>query len=123
MRDAMKVGVQVLFSHSNVRPTRVARVCEIAGEPHPNPTRFDPASKDHDPRAIRTIRAGCSQTSLLLEAPPRPVSIDELRASKSLAKMSLSQRGQRLSVQPVTAAGFRTVLRIAAKRPVTFAGS
>lgn len=61
MRDAMTVGDQVLFYHSNAKPPGVAGVCEVASEPYPDPTQFDPASTT-TPRAIRTTRAGCSWT-------------------------------------------------------------
>ena len=51
MRDTMEVGDQVLFYHSNVKPPGVAGICEVASEPYPDPTQFDPASKYHDPKS------------------------------------------------------------------------
>jgi predicted RNA-binding protein with PUA-like domain len=44
---------------------------------------------------------------------PRPVSLEELKASPKLADMQVVQRGARLSVQPVTPAEWREILRIA----------
>ena len=49
----------------------------------------------------------------LVEIFPRQVSLDELRGLKSLAGMELLRRGSRLSVQPVTAAEFRTIEKLA----------
>jgi predicted RNA-binding protein with PUA-like domain len=43
---------------------------------------------------------------------PSPVSLAEIRANRKLARMALVQRGQRLSVQPVTPAQWREVLRM-----------
>ena len=123
MRDAMTVGDQVLFYHSNVKPPGVAGICEVASEPYPDPTQFDPASKYHDPKSDPDDPRWMLVDVTPVEALPRFVSLDELRSTKSLAKMALIQRGQRLSIQPVTAAEFRTVQRIAAKRPATSAGS
>ena len=42
----------------------------------------------------------------------RFLALDDLRAESGLADMALVQRGQRLSVQPVTAAEWRVVLRL-----------
>ena len=58
-----------------------------------------------------------------VKALPRQVYLEELRGTKSLSKMALLQRGQRLSIQPVTAAEFRAVLRVASKEVATPAGS
>jgi prepilin-type N-terminal cleavage/methylation domain-containing protein/prepilin-type processing-associated H-X9-DG protein len=52
----------------------------------------------------------------LVEVFPREVSLDELRGVKALADMELLRRGSRLSVQPVTAAQFATIARLAARR-------
>jgi len=123
MRDAMDLGDQVLFYHSNVKPPGVAGICEIASEPYPDPTQFDPASKYHDPKSDPDAPRWMLVDVTPVESLPRFVSLDELRATKSLAKMALLQRGQRLSIQPVTAAQFRTVLRIASKSSATLAGS
>lgn len=123
MRDTMEVGDQVLFYHSNVKPPGVAGICEVASEPYPDPTQFDPASKYHDPKSDPDDPRWMLVDVTPVESLPRFVSLDELRATKSLAKMALLQRGQRLSIQPVTAAQFRTVLRIASKSSATLAGS
>ncbi len=40
-----------------------------------------------------------------------------LRGVKALAGMELLRRGSRLSVQPVTAFQFRTIVALASKRP------
>jgi len=42
----------------------------------------------------------------------RPVSLPELRERKSLAGMELLRKGSRLSVQPVTAGAWRTILEM-----------
>ena len=47
---------------------------------------------------------------------PRVVSLAELKDEKKLAGMPLLQRGQRLSVQPVTAEQFKNITQLARKR-------
>ena len=43
---------------------------------------------------------------------PRFVSLNELKANPALAEMLVTKRGQRLSIQPVTAAEWAEVLRM-----------
>jgi predicted RNA-binding protein with PUA-like domain len=52
----------------------------------------------------------------LVETFPRAVPLEELRTVKALAGMELLRRGSRLSVQPVTAAEFRAIERLARRR-------
>jgi predicted RNA-binding protein with PUA-like domain len=113
MRDAMRVGDGVLVYHSNAEPPGVAGLAEVASAAYADPTQFDPgdghfdaASSPDDPRWVAfDLRA--------VRKLPRFVPLTELRAERALAAMALLQRGQRLSVQPVTAAQWRHVLRLA----------
>ena len=123
MRDAMEVGDQVLFYHSNAKPPGVVGICEVASGPYPDPTQFDPASKYHDPKSDPEDPRWVLVDVTPVEALPRFVPLQELRATESLAEMALLQRGQRLSIQPVTGAEFRTIVRLASKRPAASAGS
>jgi predicted RNA-binding protein with PUA-like domain len=47
----------------------------------------------------------------------RLLSLDEMRAAPSLATMRVLQRGNRLSITPVTAAEWRAVLKLLEARP------
>ena len=123
MRDDMEIGDQVLFYHSNAKPPGVVGVCEVASEPYPDATQFDPASKYHDPKSDPQDPRWVLVDVTPVEALARFVPLEELRATESLAEMALLRRGQRLSIQPVTAAEFRAVLRLAAQGPVASAGS
>lgn len=123
MRDDMEVGDQVLFYHSNAKPPGVMGVCEVASSPYPDATQFDPASKYHDPKSDPESPRWVLVDVKPVQALARFVPLAELRVTESLAGMALLRRGQRLSVQPVTAAEFDTVLRLAAQEPVAPAGS
>ncbi len=113
MRDEMKVGDGVLFYHSNAKPPGVAGVAEVVREGYPDFTQFDPEDAHFDPKAdpdaprwyMVDIRARAGARSF--------VPLADLKANPRLAKMALVQRGQRLSVQPVTPAEWREVLRMA----------
>ena len=123
MRDDMQVGDQVLFYHSNVKPPGVVGLCEVASEPYPDHTQFDPASKYHDPKSDPENPRWILVDVAPMKALPRFLPLQELRDTESLADMALLQRGQRLSVQPVTASEFKEVVRLASRQPAAPTGS
>jgi predicted RNA-binding protein with PUA-like domain len=101
MRDAMQVGDLAFFYHSGCATPGIAGVCEIASEPYPDATQFDPSSPYHDPRS-----APDSPRWLLRDVrfvrKSRHVPLSELRSHAELANMRLLARGNRLSITPVS---------------------
>ena len=114
MRDEMKIGDRVLFYHSNAKPPGVAGIAEVVSKPYADPTQFDSASKYFDPKSDLENPRWILVDVKGVEHLPRFMSLEELRNAKKLAAMALLQRGQRLSVQSVTAVEYREVLRMAA---------
>jgi len=112
MRDAMKEGDLVLFYHSNVKPMGVAGVAEIVRESYPDPTQFDPENKYFDAKSDPEDPRWVVVDVKAVAAMPEYVTLEAIKGNAKLADMALVQRGQRLSVQPVTAADFREVLRM-----------
>ena len=108
MRDDMSVGDYVLFYHSNCKPPHIAGVAKVCKEGYPDFTAQDSNSKYFDPKATadnpRWIMVDIEPVSQL-----EPVGLPDLRANGDLEGMPLLQRGQRLSVQPVSEAHFRIV--------------
>ena len=51
MRDEMKIGDKVFFYHSNAKPMAIVGTMEVASEPYPDPTQFDPKAKYFDPKS------------------------------------------------------------------------
>lgn len=116
MRDEMRVGDLVLFYHSNADPSGVAGIAEVASAPYPDPTQFDPASEYYDPKATKDAPIWMQVDVRAVERLPRFLPLDELKGEPKLDGMELLRRGSRLSVQPVSAAHFEHVRRLAAKR-------
>jgi len=112
----MKKGDLALYYHSNAEPSAVAGVVEVVREAYPDPTAWDPKSDYHDPKASPENPIWSMVDVKLVQIFPREVALDELRGVKALAGMELLRRGSRLSVTPVSAAEFRTIEQLAAKR-------
>ena len=111
MRDAMRPGDGVLFYHSSCAQPGVAGIAEIVGRVATDPTQFDPASPYHDPKSspraprwlqidVRLVR----KTSLLPLA--------RMRECPALSTMRVLQRGNRLSITPVTPREWEAVLAL-----------
>jgi len=112
MRDSMSAGDRVLIYHSNADPTGVAGIAEVVGEPRADPTQFDVKSEYHDPKSTRAAPRWVMRDLKFVQCFSRVVSLDELRAAAALKSMAALQKGNRLSVTPVTAAEFAAVLRM-----------
>lgn len=109
MRDAMKVGDAVLFYHSNTNPPGVAGIAEVASAPYPDPTAFDKKSKYHDPKSDpenpRWVLVDIHYKADL----KRLVPLEEMKSMPELTGMRALQRGNRLSITPVTRAEFQAI--------------
>ena len=111
MRDQMKVGDMVLFYHSNCKPPHVAGIAKVCKEAYPDFTAQDPGSKYFDPKATpENPRWMMVDIEPIMEL--NPVTLPELRQNGDLEGMPLLMRGQRLSVQPVSAEHFAIVCQI-----------
>ena len=108
MRDDMAVGDYVLFYHSNCKPPHIAGIAKVCKDGYPDFTAQDSNSKYFDPKATpdnpRWIMVDIEPFS-----PLELVGLPDLRANGDLEGMPLLQRGQRLSVQPVSENHFRIV--------------
>jgi predicted RNA-binding protein with PUA-like domain len=109
MRDEMKAGDLILFYHSNTNPPGVAGIAEVASEPYADPTAFDKKSKYFDPKSDpdnpRWILVDVKYHADL----KRLVSLEEMKGMKALQEMRVLQRGNRLSITPVTKKEFDAI--------------
>jgi len=109
MRDDMQVGDQVLFYHSNMTPPGVAGVAEIASKPYADPTAFDKKSNYYDPKSDPENPRWVLVDVKFKADLRRHVSLNEIREIPECADMRLIQRGNRLSINPVTKAEFLAI--------------
>jgi len=113
MRDQMKVGDLVLFYHSSCPEPGVAGFAKVASTAYPDDTQFDPKSHYYDPKSTREAPRWLL-VDVHVTKKTRLVSLPELRAEPELAAMRTLQRGNRLSITPVTPREFAVVEKLAA---------
>ena len=113
MRDEMKKGDRVLYYHSSATPPGVVGIAEVASDPYPDPTQFDPASDYFDEKATREEPRWVLVDIRAVERLPRLVPLKEIKAEPKLSEMKLVQRGNRLSVMPVEKEAFDIIVKMA----------
>ncbi|MGN6383137.1 MAG: EVE domain-containing protein [Dyella sp.] len=110
MRDGMRVGDGVFFYHSNCAEPGIVGLAKVASEAYPDPSQFDPKSDYFDPGASRDNPRWMLVDVAFVRKLKRTITLKELQALPSLAEMALVRKGNRLSVMPVTAAEWKTIL-------------
>ncbi len=114
MRDHMKIGDDVLFYHSSCPEPGVAGLAKVSTHAYPDATQFDKKSKYFDAKATPD-NPRWMLVDVQLVKKTRLVPLAEMRATKSLEDMVILQRGNRLSITPVTASEWKTIQKLAAK--------
>ncbi len=112
IRDEIKIGDKVIFYHSNAEPPAAVGICEIIKEAYPDFSAFDPEDSHYDPKSKKDSPTWFMFNVKFVKKFSRPVSITEIKANKKLQKMSLVQRGNRLSVMPITKDEFDEIVRM-----------
>jgi len=112
MRDLMRVGDGVLFYHSSCAEPGVVGLAEVVSTSYPDPTQFDSKSHYFDPKATQE-QPRWMLVDVRAVRKTRLINLAELRGEPELADMVVLKRGNRLSITPVTAAEWKTILRMA----------
>ena len=115
MRE-MAEGDLVIFYHSNANPPGAAGLCRVSREAYPDDTQFDKKSKYHDPKSKKEDPRWSLVEVAFVEKFAEPISLQALKDDPALEGMLVTQKGSRLSVQPVQKKHFRRVLKMAAAK-------
>lgn len=111
MRDAMQLGDLAFFYHSSCAEPGIAGICEVCAPAHPDATQFDPASPYFDAKATRDKpRWLCVDVKFVEKT--RLLPIAALRQQPALAGMQILQRGNRLSITPVSADEWQAIMEL-----------
>jgi predicted RNA-binding protein with PUA-like domain len=112
MRDGMKKGDLAFFYHSSCAEPGVVGIVEIARAAYPDPSARDPESPYYDPRASADNPVWVMVDVRLKKKFREPATLPMLRAQKSLSGMQLLQRGNRLSILPLTKKEWDIILKL-----------
>lgn len=115
MRE-MRLGDLAFYYHSNAEPPCIVGSVEIVKPAYPDHTQFDPKDCHYDPKSKMDSPTWEMVDVKLVEIFPRTLGLDELRDVPELEGMELLRRGSRLSVQPVSAAQWKVIVKLAKRK-------
>ncbi len=110
MRDAMKKGDLAFFYHSNCKEPGIVGVMKIVREAYPDHTAVDPDEHYYDPKSDPDNPRWMMVDVKYVKKLKRNITLTELKAEPDLAEMRLVQRGNRLSIMPVTELEWESIL-------------
>ena len=116
MRDEMKAGDRVLFYASNADPSGVSGIAEISREAYPDRFATQKGHTYYDPKATAADSIWFMVDLKFLERFHDVVPLEVLKKTPGLEEMVVTQKGSRLSIQPVTKAEFAIVVRLGRKK-------
>jgi predicted RNA-binding protein with PUA-like domain len=105
MRDDMRVGDLVLFYHSSCPEPGIAGIAKVSRLAYPDATQFDRNSKYYDPKSTAAAPRWFNVDVTFVKK-TRLVALAEMRGHRELATLRVLQRGNRLSITPVTPAEY-----------------
>ena len=111
MRDQMQLGDEVLFYHSSCPEPGIAGLARVASAAYPDETQWNKKSKYFDAKATHE-NPRWMLVDVKLVRKTRLLSLAEMREQLSLSQMTTLQRGNRLSITPVTLAELKAVLKL-----------
>ena len=102
IRDAMNLGDQVFFYHSNCDLPGIVGIMEVVKEGYPDYTAFDPDDIHFDPKSDPNNPRWMMVDVKYIRTLSRTITLKELKLHPELADMALVRRGNRLSIMPVS---------------------
>jgi len=112
MRE-MATGDLVIFYHSSAKPPGAAGIGRICCAAYPDPTQFDQKSKHYDPKSSKDDPRWSLVDVEFVEKFAEEIPLQTLKEDPALEGMRVTQKGSRLSIQPVEKKHFNRVLKMA----------
>lgn len=112
MRDEMEPGDLSFFYHSSCPEPGIAGVIKVASQPYPDPTQFEPGGEYEDLKSTAENPRWMMVDIAWVQDFKKFVSLEMLRADPALINMQILQRGNRLSITPVTETEFKRLCKL-----------
>lgn len=101
MKNDMKPGDLAIFWHSSCANPGIYGIVKVVTAAHPDSHQFDFNSEYYDPKSsVDNPRWWCVDVQLMTKTKYIPIS--QLRSVPALANMQVLQKGNRLSITPLT---------------------
>lgn len=109
LRDQVRRGDEAFFYHSSCAQPGVAGIVRIVRAAYPDPAALDPASPYFDPKSTPANNRWVAVDVQLVRKLARIIPLADIRSAASARGLALLNRGNRLSIMPVTATQWRGI--------------
>ena len=113
LRDQIKVGDLALFYHSSCTPPGIVGVMEVVRNGYPDFTSWDKKSEYYDPSSSKENPRWFMVDVRFVKKFKRMITLDEIKQHAILKTMLVAQRGNRLSITPVSEKEWEIILSLA----------
>lgn len=113
LRDDMKPGDKVLIYHSSSKAIGIVGIGKIVSAAKPDSKQFDKKSPYFDAKSKKESPAWVSRDVAFVKKFKTILLLEDLKKEKRLTGMRLLQRGNRLSITPVSKAEYEHILALA----------
>lgn len=113
LRGDMAIGDKILLYHSSAKYIGIAGIAEVASEAYPDTQQFKKDSPCFDAKSKKEAPTWVSRDIAFVEKFKTLIPLSFLKKQKELEKMRLLQRGNRLSITPVTKDEYKYILHLA----------
>lgn len=111
MKD-MKPGDEVIFYHSSCTPPGIVGLAKVAEEAAPDKTALNKKSIYFDEKATAENPIWFCAKIKFVKKFSQILALDDLKKNAALKNMVLLKKGSRLSVQPVSAKEYESILKM-----------
>jgi predicted RNA-binding protein with PUA-like domain len=112
LRDGMQKGDLAFFYHSSCAEPGVAGIVKIARAAYPDHTAWDPDNEHFDPKSSPANPIWYMVDVKLEREFKHLLPLTAIKANPALKDMRLVQRGNRLSILPVTEKEWKAILKM-----------
>lgn len=102
MRDSMQIKDKIFFYHSSCKVPGIVGLAEVASESYPDYTAQDPTSEHPDSKSTPDNPIWYMVDVRFIKKFNEIITLETLRKQPELADFKLLQKGNRLSILPVT---------------------
>ena len=110
LRDDMQKGDMAFFYHSSCAEPGIAGIVKITRAGHPDHTAWSPKSEHFDPKSSPDHPIWYMVDVKLERVFKHPITLTALKQNPALKGMKLLERGNRLSILPVTGKEWKIIL-------------
>jgi len=108
----MQKGDLVLFYHSNTKTIGVVGIAKVIKESYPDHTAYDKKNEHFDPKSKKENPTWYMVDVEFVKKFKNTVTLEEIKNNKKLKDMKIVQKGNRLSVTPVSKKEFQTIVEM-----------